>query len=191
MRKIKMLNRISIDGFFASLNDDTFGMDWFVHDPEVDKAAHEICGRLDTLILGGITYRGFERSWVPFLNDPNVPQQMKAVAEQLTQMLKVVFSKTLKESNWDNTKILQGDLLEATRVLKEEDGTDILVMGSGSIVQQLAYAGLIDEYVFIVSPVVAGGGKPLFPHISKSDLNLVEARTFQSGNVILHYELKK
>ncbi|MNH48165.1 hypothetical protein D3C79_1117940 [compost metagenome] len=64
-------------------------------------------------------------------------------------------------------------------------------MGSGSIVQQLAEAGLIDDYLFIMTPVVAGEGKPLFQHVNQFGLSLVEARAFQSGNVVLHYELKK
>ncbi len=192
MRKIKMLNRVSIDGYFASLNNANFGMDWFVHDPEVDKAVHASGGRMDTLLLGGITYRGFERSWVPFLNDPNAPAQLKAVAEELTQMKKIVFSENLKEANWENTKIMNGDLENNVRRLKEEEaGTDILIMGSGSIVQQLAKAGLIDEYLFIMTPVVAGEGKPLFRHVHQFGLSLVEARAFPSGNVVLHYELKK
>ncbi|XEC92621.1 dihydrofolate reductase family protein [Paenibacillus tarimensis] len=191
MRRIKMLNRVSIDGYFASLNDATFGMDWFIHDPEVDKAVHASCGRMGTLILGGITYLGFERSWVPILNDPNAPIQMKAVAEELTQMTKIVFSKNLKESGWENTKIYDGNLVEEVRKLKKETGTDILVLGSGTIVQQLADEGLIDEYLFIVTPVVAGKGKPLFQHVKQFSLTLVDTRTFQSGNVVLHYELKK
>ncbi|MGG4048803.1 dihydrofolate reductase family protein [Paenibacillus favisporus] len=191
MRKIKMLNRVSIDGYFASLNDANFGMDWFLHDTEVDKAVHERGGRMDTLILGGMTYQGFEHSWVPFLNDPSAPAQLKAVAEELTQMKKIVFSKHLKEANWANTYILDGDLVNHVRRLKEESGEDILVMGSGSIVQQLAEAGLIDEYLFIVTPVVAGQGKPLFKQVTQFGLSLIEAKSFQSGNVVLHYELKK
>lgn len=85
-------------------------MDWFIHDPEVDKAAHIIGGKMDKLLLGGTTYRGFERYWVPFLNDPNAPQQLKKVAEELTDMTKVVFSRTIKETNWANTQIYDGDL---------------------------------------------------------------------------------
>lgn len=190
MRKIKMLNRVSIDGYFASLNDATFGMDWFVHDPEVDKAVHASGGRMDTLLLGEITYMGFERSWVPLLHDPNAPEQMKAVAEELTQMTKIVFSSKLKEAKWENTKIFDGNLVDVVRKLKEETGSDILVMGSGTIVRQLAEEGLIDEYMFIVTPVVAGEGKPLFQHVKRFDLRLKDTRAFKSGNVVLHYELK-
>ncbi|TJY43153.1 dihydrofolate reductase [Cohnella pontilimi] len=190
MNKIKMLNRISIDGYFASLNEASSGMDWFIHDPEVDKAAHAIGGKMNTLILGGTTYRLFERSWVPFLRNPDAPGHLKEIAEELTGMTKVVFSRTLKESEWENTRIYGERLIEVVRQLKQDSNSDILVMGSGSIVQQLAEERLIDEYIFIVSPVVAGNGKLLFEHVKPFDLKPVEAKTFESGNVIIHYLMK-
>jgi len=190
MRKIVMLNRVSIDGFFASLNQETWGMDWFIWDPEVDKAVHE-GESSDMLILGGITYRGFERSWVPVLKDPNAPKERKAVAEELTTMTKVVFSKTLKENEitWDNTILFKGNLIDEVKKLKQENGSDILIFGSGTIVQQLANAGLIDDYFFILTPVVAGDGKPLFKDVKLFGLKLLETRSFQSGNVLLHYTI--
>jgi dihydrofolate reductase len=196
MRKIVMLNRVSLDGFFASLNEKTWGMDWFVNDPEVDKAAHELGDSKtppDTLILGGITYRGFERSWVPQLKDPNAPKGMKAVAEELTKMTKVVFSKTLKdgEITWENTRLFNDNLVEVVRKLKEEKGADMMIMGSGTIVQQLANEGLIDEYVFIVTPVVAGEGKPLFKDVKQFGLKLLSTKSFKSGNVLLHSQTIK
>ncbi|MBC7876576.1 MAG: dihydrofolate reductase [Anaerolineales bacterium] len=196
MRKIVMLNRVSIDGYFASLNEKTWGMDWFVQDPKVDKAAHKVGDSdtpPDTLILGGTTYRGFERSWVPQLKDPKAPKQMKAVAEELTNMTKVVFSKTLKENDitWENTRLFNGNLAEEVRKLKQAKGAGIMIMGSGTIVQQLANEGLIDEYVFIVTPVVAGEGKPLFKEVKESKLELVETKAFKSGNILLHYKTGK
>lgn len=190
MRKIVVMNRVSIDGYFASLNQKTWGMDWFIGDPEVDKAVHERESS-DMLIMGGTTYRGFERSWVPVLKDPNAPREMKEVAEELTSMTKVVFSKTLKENEitWENTKLLKGNLVDEVKKLKQEKGSDILIFGSGSIVQQLANAGLIDDYFFILTPVVAGEGKPLFKDVKQFGLKLLEARSFQSGNVLLHYTI--
>jgi dihydrofolate reductase len=185
-----MLNRISLDGYFASSNEANFGMDWFIHDPEVDKAAHEIAGRMDTLVLGRKTYAGFERSWVPILNNPSAPEHLKSIAEELTDMSKVVFSRTITRSDWRNTKLYDGSLIEIVRQLKEEASTDILVLGSGSIVQQLAEHRLIDDYLFIMTPVVAGAGKPLFPPDCSFGLKLMETRSFESGNVLLHYELK-
>jgi dihydrofolate reductase len=125
------------------------------------------------------------------MKDPNAPKEMKAVAEELTNMTKIVFSKKLKEAAWENTKLFDGNLVEVVRKLKDEEGSDILIMGSGTIVQQLANEGLIDEYLFIITPVVAGEGKLLFKDANQFGLTLVETKAFKSGNVLLHYELKK
>jgi dihydrofolate reductase len=191
MRKIKMLNRISMDGYFASSNEANFGMDWFIHDPRVDEAAHKLGGKMDTLILGSTTFQGFERYWVPVLEDPHASKEMRATAKELTDMTKIVFSRKMKSSDWSNTKIFDANLIEVVRQLKQDSGSDILLLGSGSIVQQLASEGLIDEFMFIVTPVVAGEGKPLFPPIKQFELNLLEVKTFDSGNVLFHYELKR
>jgi dihydrofolate reductase len=192
MRKIAMLNRISNDGFFASLNEKTWGMDWFVQDPKVDKYAHKLLDGdrpPDTLMLGGTTYRGLERSWTPWLKDPKAPKEMKAVAEELTKMTKVVFSKTLKkdEITWKNTQLHAGNLIEVVKDLKHGKGAGILIMGSGTIIQQLANEGLIDEYVFILTPIIAGEGKPLFKDVKQFGLKLLSTKSFDSGNVLLHY----
>lgn len=134
-----------------------------------------------------MTYRGFERSWVPILKDPDAPEGMKDVAEELTAMKKIVFSRQEGEITWENTKRYNGTVAEVARKLKSEEGTDIMIMGSGSVVQQLANEGLIDEYVFILTPVVAGGGKPLFDQVNRFGLQLAESKAFSSGNVVLRY----
>jgi len=90
-----------------------------------------------------------------------------------------------------NTRIYGDNLIEVVRQIKQASNTNILVLGSGLIIQQLAEEGLIDEYIFIVSPVAAGKGKALFPFVKLFDLTLREAKTFESGNVVLHYLLKK
>lgn len=192
MRKIIMLNRISLDGYFASPNEETWGMDWFVFDPEVDKAAHalgEPGAPTPLLLMGGNTFRGFERSWVPHLTNPSAPLHLKAVAEELTQMTKLVFSKSIKEVTWENTRLYHGNLLEEIKNLKKTKGADIMIMGSGSIIQQLAAENLIDEYAIILSPVVSGGGKLLFKDIHQFKLKLLSAQSFDSGNLLLHYTI--
>ena len=186
-----MMNRVSIDGYFASLNDATFGMDWFIQDPEIDKALHSKGDGADTLILGEITYAGFERSWVPMLTNPDIPAPLKAVAEELTNMKKVVFTENIKESTWANTELHHDKLIETVKKLKKEDGSAILIMGSGTIVQQLSNEGLIDEYCFILTPVIAGAGKPLFKDVKQLNLKLIDMQAFDSGNVVLRYEYQK
>lgn len=190
MRHVIMLNRISLDGYFASLNEETWGMDWFVGDPEVDKKVHQMGDTpVDTILLGATTYKGFEQSWVPVLQDPDAPQMMRETAEALTNQLKLVFSTTLKQEDitWKNTELHQDNLINHIQKIKAEDGGNILILGSGSIVQQLADHGLIDEYIFIVSPVIAGRGKSMFDDINEQHLTLKETAAFDSGNVVLHY----
>ncbi|MDG0811046.1 dihydrofolate reductase family protein [Cohnella rhizosphaerae] len=189
MRKIKMLNRISIDGYFASPNEENFGMDWFVHDPEVDRAAHEMGGSMNTLMLGGATFRGFERYWLPVLHNSHAPSHDREIAAELAGMTKIVFSRTLAASEWANTRFYDQSPSEVARQLKHSADTDILVLGSGSIVRQLARDKLIDEFIFIVTPVVAGAGKTLFPDRAQIGLTLIESRAFESGNLLTSYAL--
>jgi len=190
MRKVVMMNRISVDGYFASLNEAAAGMDWFLPDPEVDVALHEV-GHGDTLILGATTFDVFEKGWVPILQNPDAPPPLKAIAEELTGMTKLVFSTTRKASTWANTKFYDGSLAAVVRELKAGEGADVLIFGSGTIVRQLANEGLIDEYVFVVTPVVVGEGKPLFAQVGRLGLTLLRSKAFASGNVLLHYEARK
>lgn len=187
MRKVVVLNRVSVDGYFAGPNGE---IDWFVHDPEVDKAAHKMM-RPDTVLFGRLTYEMFESYWPHAAKDPNASQEARQTANELSQMTKVVFSKTLKAVTWENSKLVKGDMTKAVRDLKQGQGSDITIFGSGSIVQQLANEGLIDDYLLIVTPVVLGAGKPLFQDAKTINMALLEARNFSSGNVLLHYETDK
>jgi dihydrofolate reductase len=192
MRKVIMFNRVSVDGFFAGPNGE---IDWFIVDPELDKALHENGqpGTVapDTVLLGRVTYQLFESYWPKVAADPNAPKEARIIADELNQMTKVVFSRTLKGVSWKNTKLVKGDVAKEVGRLKQEKGSDILIFGSGTIVQQLTAAGLIDEYLFAVTPVILGVGKPLFTGVKKLNLELLEARDFKSGNVLLHYEIVK
>ncbi len=192
MKKVVMFNRISIDGYFAGRNGE---IDWFIRDPELDKALHEMGqpGAIapDTVLLGRVTYQLFESVWPKIAADPDAPEEARITANELNQMAKVVFSKTLKDVSWENTKLVKGDVAKEVGRLKQEKGSDILIFGSGTIVQQLSTVGLIDEYLFAVTPVILGAGKSLFDGVKKLDLELLEARDFESGNVLLHYKIRK
>jgi dihydrofolate reductase len=100
----------------------------------------------------------------------------------------VVFSRTRDEVTWRNSRLLrelEPDVIEA---MKREPGQNILVFGSGSIVSQLTEHGLIDEYQFVVNPILIGQGRPLLDNLSKSArLNVVEAKAYPTGNVMLRY----
>jgi dihydrofolate reductase len=190
MRRIVMINWISLDGFFAGPHGE---IDWMIRDPEVDKALHEPrpdqpqSAGSDTMLLGNTTYTMFENSWPQIAKDPNAPEELHKLAAEVMGMTKIVFSKTRKEVTWENSKLFHDNLVEEVKKLKQREGTDIIVFGSGTIVQQLTDAGLIDEYFFAVTPVVLGTGKELFKDVQKLTLRLLEVKHFPSGNVLLRY----
>ena len=191
MRRIVMINLISVDGFFAGPNGE---LDWMVRDPEVDKALHaprpghlESAGS-DTMLLGNVTYTLFENSWPQIARDPNAPEELQKLADEVIGMNKIVFSRTRKEVTWENSKLFHGNLLEEVERLKQGEGTDVIIFGSGTIVQKLTNAGLIDDYFLVLTPVVLGKGKPLFRGVQKQNLRLLNVQHFDSGNVLLHYQ---
>jgi dihydrofolate reductase len=183
MRKLVVFNRVSADGAYARAGGD---IDWFVQDPEVEMASYQEMSP-DTILFGRTTYQMFESFWPSVADDPNFPEGARATARLLNQMTKVVFSKTLENVTWVNSRVAKGDLLDEVRELKNGDGPDITVFGSGTIVQQLANAGLIDEYLLILTPIILHDGKPMLTGVAERGLSLVSGRTFDSGNVLLHY----
>ena len=156
---------------------------------KLTKAAHEMM-EPDTVLFGRITYHIFENFWPKQATDPEVSKEAKVTAEELKKMTKIVFSRRLKEVAWENSKLINGNLIGEVKKLKQGDGPDIVIFGSGTIVQQLTDAGLMDEYLFVVTPVILGAGKSLFNDVKKLDLKLLEVRDFKSGSVMLHYQAK-
>jgi dihydrofolate reductase len=124
-----------------------------------------------------------------FWPTPIAAKQMPSVAEQMDKLPKVVFSRTLEHASWNNTKLVKGNLTDEVQKMKKEPGEDIVIFGNGSIVSQLTEAGLIDEYQFIVDPIVLGKGRTMFDGIKEQlPLKLKQTRIFSNGNVLLSYE---
>lgn len=186
MRKFFVMNRITLDGMFDGPNGEN---DWFVPGNDVDKAVHEMI-EADTLLLGRVSYQHLERFWPTVTDDLNFPAEVKTMAKEVNGMPKLVVSRTLKNLMWENSQLMTGDLIQEVKKLKQGGGSGFLILGSGTIVQQLTDAGLIDEYVFILTPTVLGQGKPQFKQNQKVDFELVETRSFPSSNVVLHYKVK-
>jgi len=137
------------------------------------------------LLFGRITYELMASYWptsTAIKNDP-------IVAEGMNRMPKVVFSRTLDKLSWSNTKLVKGDMAMAIRKMKQERGEGMAILGSGSIVSQLAPERLIDEYQVVVNPVVLGKGRTMFDGVKeKLNLKLTKTRTFGNGKVFLCYE---
>jgi len=104
-------------------------------------------------------------------------------------MRKFVFSTTLDRVSWNNTTLLRGDLTTEVRKLKREPGPNLVIMGSGSVVAQLADAGLIDEFQIVLNPVAVGNGRTLFEGVKrKLPMRLTHSRAFGNGNIVLFYQ---
>ncbi len=185
MRKLSAFNHITLDGYFAGLNGD---INWAYAgngDAEFQAFVAENASGGGTLLFGRITYDLMVGYWPT----PNAIKNDSVVAEGMNRSPKFVFSRTLNKASWSNTKVVKGDIAAEVRKMKQEPGTGMVILGSGSIVSQLAQAGLIDEYQFVVNPVVLGQGRTMFDGVKeKIALELTQTRTFGNGRVFLRYE---
>jgi len=185
MRNVKVFESVTLDGYFTSEDGDySWAHEGVAPDPEFDAFTNDNASGDGELAFGRVTYGLMEAFWPT----EEAAKQMPAVAEGMNRMPKYVFSRSLDEVSWANTTILKGDPADEIRKLKAAPGADIVIMGSGTIVSQLTQAGLIDEYQFIVVPVVIGKGRTLFDGVTnKANLELVDSRTFKNGKVSLRY----
>jgi dihydrofolate reductase len=195
MRRIVAFNRVTADGYFTAPDGN---LNWAVPEEELDKAAAASASGPGTILFGRRTYEMFEQFWPhvvddsPGAPDPHTPgrrsPEMRAMGAWINEATKVVFSRTRREVPWRNSRVLHELDPHDVEAMKSQPGTDIMIFGSGSVVSQLTQHGLIDEYRFVVSPVLLGSGRPLVSGLPKpSKLNLLESRAYPSGNVVLRY----
>ena len=134
-------------------------------------------------LLGRRTYEGFAAHW------PNASEEEQVVAEPLNTKPKYVASRTLTEPlAWQNSTVLQGDVAEAVAALKQEDGGDLLVIGSTQLVQTLIERDLVDEFRVMIDPLVVGGGKRIFRDDGVlRPLRLVDSKVTTTGAIVATY----
>ena len=183
MSKLIVFNSISVDGYFT----DTKGDVTWAHqnDPEWQKFTNENVSGDGILLFGRVTYEMMQSYWPT----PQAREQMPQVADRMNSAQKVVFSRTLNKVSWQNTRLIKGNLPQEVRKMKASDGEGIVILGSGTIVSQLAQEKLIDQYQLVLNPVVLGAGRTLFEGMNdKLRLKRVQSRTFKNGNVLLTYE---
>ncbi len=177
MRKVVVTEYVTLDGVMEEPGTWSFPF-W---NDELAKYKYDELFASDALLLGRITYQGFAAAW-PTMTDTG------DFGERMNSLPKYVASTTLKEATW-NATVIVGEVAEAIAKMKQESGQDILVAGSGDLVQTLMQHDLIDEYRFMVYPFVLGSGKRLFRDGSATkNLKLVETKTFSSGVVVLSYQ---
>jgi dihydrofolate reductase len=189
MRRILVFDRVTPEGYFTG--PDSNYQDLVVMDAELDKDMMSGTSSV-TYLFGRKTYELMAAYWPKAVDDPKLPLAIHKMAKSLNDDAKIVFSKTLKDPTWGNTRILPRLDPDEIREMKKERGTDMLVLGSGSIVSQLTQHGLIDEYMLVVGPMLIGEGRPLFEGVTaKTSLDLKEVKGYKSGNVLLRYVRKK
>jgi dihydrofolate reductase len=199
MRRIVAFDRVSADGYFAAPDGN---LDWVVPDDEVDKAGAQGIPDTDTILFGRRTYEQFEGFWPHTLDDsPTAPDPhaagrrspaIRAMAIWINEATKVVFSKTRKDVTWKNSRLLHEIDPREIEAMKRQPGKNMIIFGSGSLVSQLTQHGLIDEYQFVVNPILLGSGRSLVAGVPKSSkLDLLETKPYRSGNVMLRYARPK
>ena len=179
---------MTVDGFFAGPHGE---IDWFKvikKDDEYDAYIHEQSSRSgNKLIFGHTTYDMMKSYWPT----PDAIRNDPGMAQVVNNSPKIVFSKTLKNAeegpNWKNIRLFHEIKPEEIVRLKEQEGKDFTILGSGTIVQQFANLGLIDEYHLVTIPVILGAGKSLFKDVNNMNLKLLGARAFKNGIVLLKY----
>lgn len=185
MRRLSIFNQVSADDYFTDGNGDMSWAHRAGNDPEWQSFVESNASGGGELLFGRITYEMMASYWPTPLAARNNP----VVAEQMNNLPKVVFSRTLDKVSWNNTRLLKGDLLSEVRKLKTEPGPDLVIFGSGSIISQLEPEDLIDEYQIVVIPIILGKGRTMFDGIKERlALKLTQSRTFGDGNVLLDYQ---
>ena len=185
MRKLIVFNSVTQDGYFAGENGDISWAHAGAEDPEWKAFVADNAKGGGQLLFGRITYDMMAGYWPTPLAMQNDP----VVAERMNSLPKIVFSRTMAQASWSNTKVVKGGLPAEIRKLKAEPGPQMALFGSGSIIAQLAPERLIDEFQIVVNPVVLGKGRTMFEGIPQAlPLKLVRTRTFGNGKVLLGYE---
>lgn len=185
MRKLIVSEFVTLDGVM----DDPGGADGTTHGgwsmqhwhEEIGKVKYDELFAADALLLGRVTYQGFAAAWPGRSDEQGFADRMNAIAKH-------VVSTTLQDASWNNSHIIRDDIAARVKALKEQEGQDILVAGSGLLVQTLMANHLVDEYRLLVYPVVLGEGKRLFRDGAGAKLALIEARAIPNGVTLMRYE---
>ncbi len=184
MRKIVVSEGVSLDGVFDA---ETMGK-WAApyYGEERDEFVRGIVLASDALLLGRKTYDIQAWYW------PNQKEDKYGIAHHKNNMPKYIVTSTPLQAQWNNSTIIKDNVLEEIATLKEQPGKDILIEGSATLVEALAQAGLIDEFKFMVHPVIVGDGKRFFKDgMGLTKLKLVESKPISLGIVLLTYEPSK
>lgn len=184
MATLSVFNFMTLNGF---THDAQGGIAWHRHGEEEGAYASEGANSASILLFGRKTYDMMASFWPT----PMAAQMQPEVAKGMNASSKIVFSRSMKKADWENTRLVSTDPAAEIKRLKREQEHPLTILGSGSIVTLCAENGLIDDYKLMIDPVLLGSGATLAAGITeKLDLELKEHRVFSSGVVLLRYRPK-
>lgn len=179
MSKLVMWNLITLDGYFEGSQNWDLSFHDLVWGEELEKLSIEQLNSADYLVFGRVTYEGMAAYW---------SKEAGKTADLMNKIPKIVFSKTLKSAEWNNTTLLSGNASAEIKKLKEQSGKNIFVFGSANLSETFIKDDLFDEYRIVIAPVILGNGRQLFRQgIASKNLSLVSTQQLKTGGVILKY----
>ena len=186
MRKLIFFMHTSLDGFVAGTKGE---MNWISLDNALFDFVGTMTDKADAALYGRVTYEMMQAYWPTAGDKPNASKHDKEHSAWYMKVPKIVLSKTISEKGLDNTIVISDQLADNINKIKNQDGKDILIFGSPSATHSLLQESLVDEFWLFVNPVLLGEGIPLFKNIKeKTQIKLVESKTFSCGVIALHYE---
>lgn len=181
MGKLNSFTFMTLDGYYKGPNND---ISWHPHGGDAAEYASQKSKGENTLVFGRVTYEMMAGFWP----SPMAKESFPEVAEGMNKAEKIVFSRTLKNASWSNTRIIHNDIISEMKHLKKTSERDMTILGSGSILAQFASHGLVDTFIIMLDPVAIGKGTPIFQNIeNRLDLKLVDQRVFKSGIMVMTY----
>lgn len=185
MRNVILLMHVSLDGFAAGPSGE---LDWVRFDDQLVDDVAALTATADTALFGRVTYQMMESYWPTAADAPDATKHDIEHARWVNHAPKIVFSRTLEHVTWANSRIVSDDIPGEIARLKRQPGQRLLMIGSVATAQTFMRLGLIDEYHLNINPVALGSGVPLFAAMERPlNLQLVRAKTYDSGVVGLHY----
>ncbi|MCI4324115.1 MAG: dihydrofolate reductase family protein [Thermoplasmata archaeon] len=183
MRKVLTDHLRSLDGYFGGPNGE---IDWIGFDEESMEGSRKIVGAAGSIVMGRRTFELMAQYWP----SQAARDQEPYIAEHMTELPRIVFSRTLDSSTWKHTEFVSRPVAEMIREAKQGTGGSILILGSSTILLPLWKEHLVDEVNVRIQPIVVGKGRPLFsdPEV-RQPLALQESRMFHSGVTALRYEI--
>lgn len=175
-----MWNIITLDGCFEGDKNWDLSFHESIWGPELEKLSLEQLNRADFLVFGRITYEGMADYW---------KKEKGEIADLMNKIPKLVFSRTLKSVDWNNSSLVQGNASEEISRLKTQGNGDMYIFGSANLSETFINDDLFDEYRIGISPVILGKGRPLFSkEIQTKQLELISAQQLVNGGVLLKYK---